>query len=278
MAKTATRDTYITDLLGVRRAVAAGDQLERGWTAEDPTAFAGTADDIPASSALMSGKLTYDPDTGTVNVEAEHFAVDGEDITALMGPGGSFAHLAEVGPSVVVDSAIIVSVDGITRADAWVQIDQNTVGVTGHEADSECFYTYVAHDDAERLIINADGSLHWGDGTAPPDISMLRSEGRLAIGVPGFDPDTDFSLLIYPDQGVLQVGNGTEIAGLAATGARVFMSSVNPGAVTLAHVDDGIVHVSGSGGGGGGIQMKSPDGTAYNVTVTDGGAIDVAAA
>lgn len=102
-----------------------------------------------------------------------------------------------------------------------------------------------------RLAAHADGSLHWGDGTNPADVSLFRSAGggSLVVG-----DEAAANAYFSPGEMGVTAANNTDYIDLDATTGRV---------AVYKH--------------GGAVQLQSPNGTTYLVTVTNAGVINVAA-
>lgn len=131
-------------------------------------------------SAVYSGTPAAargDDATGSTYPHTQ-YAAGWEDITALMGSGGSaFAHLASD-----VSSENVMGGDNYFAAGTLYLINDTLANAQ----DFESLGFQVDGDANIRLGIHGDGSLHFGDGTGAPDLSLVRAAaGVLEVGQNG---------------------------------------------------------------------------------------------
>jgi hypothetical protein len=138
-----------------------------------------------------------------------------------------------------------------------------------------------AHQQDQGVDIPDGGSSAFAHLTEDPDNGYLYSDIGLSLGtwdaVGGHADYSETHVEFNPTQGIrLGTGNGSRSEFVALLdGSLHWGDGENPLDTTLKRAAAGIVEIGESGGG---IRLHSPNGTAYNVTVTDAGAINVAAA
>lgn len=118
--------------------------------------------------------------------------------------GSSFEHLVEdaVSHIVGVDSTwgLVVTDDPAawfldTSIGPATEIDPGYLYLYSEESTEENVYMYVVGENIARLTGKADGSLHWSDGTNPPDVHAMRSGAEsLFLGNP---TDQSYGIQLY---------------------------------------------------------------------------------
>lgn len=140
-------------------------------------------------------------------------------------------------------------------------------------------------DNFGRFMVTADGAMSWSDGVNPPDIEIHRTTfGMLQIGPDAggavqFDGGLTDSGYIYAQN---QTGEQWIEIDPAASGFGAISIANTHGTRRISVDEDGDLAILGMGKFatviGGGLRLHSADGTAYAITVTNDGTLDVAAA
>lgn len=189
-----------------------------------------------------------------------------DDVTPEGGGGSAFAHLTEDAEnSQIVADWMIVGTDAtfgnsLSIGDANGVVSPHLIQATFNGLK---FWDDWNNDNQPHLQIQPDGSLHWGDGAGAPDLALLR---RPAGGLSVADSD---------DDGFVVSTDGTTDGDYMVIDAYgISFASAGNSDTSMFRAAAGIVAIAGNGGG---FRLKSPDGTAYDVTVANGGAIAVAA-
>lgn len=200
--------------------------------------------------------------------------------------GSAFAHLAEDDDRQYLHTDYPL-IFGSAEAEAeWnangtgvvTYIDPGSIHIQPSPGGTSAFSVRQDGDTQVRLRIAADGSLDWGNGVDAPATKLKWEGGSVYLDGADYpalrvrDPEgliasfDTYDLQFMKDSvsqpsfrithmGVIGWGDGV-------AGTDVRLGRVGPGLV-------GIVEQ------GGGLQLKSPDGTAYNVHIANGGAITV---
>lgn len=185
--------------------------------------------------------------------------------------GGAFTHLAEdTGNSTLTADWSVVAGDptfGVGPS-AWLRTD-GQIQAFPLDTDHEAIQVSAWDDGASRLVVKGDGSLHWGDGTDPPDTQMgthqnwggaVDGGGGLFVTASGGSPSTDAHVALGTD-GAIQLRS--KISGDATIEAYPILSGGHS-----------FLRVGYSPGDG--IALMSPNGTVHYVTVNNAGALAVA--
>lgn len=177
--------------------------------------------------------------------------------------GSAFAHLTEVadhGGYLHADKRIIVTAaeDPYASFVRGAFIGSNGgVSANSVAGETEAFSVYDTNGDGNYAVWQADGdgSLHWGDGTAAPDV-QLRRLGAAALSLDNGDGVSNAFVRMYGIFGEIDLNDGTNEVDIAVAG---------PGLLDIL-------------GNGAGLHLRSPNGTAYNVTVANDGTVTSVAA
>lgn len=169
------------------------------WTPAGPPSGAPAGTEDASATANADGSVDF---TGLTEgssyfayslVGSEHRYIR-FSVPAATGGGSSFAHLVED----TDDGYTILDMAGnswgglfVGEVDAdspdWSQplslLDRGHLSLSPAAAEDFALNVNVAGDANQRLRVGADGSLHWGDGTAAPDTHLGRlSSGALYVG------------------------------------------------------------------------------------------------
>lgn len=192
--------------------------------------------------------------------------------------GAAFAHLTESGGRITFDGQAIVADGGTVQT--WLYPGE--LDLYGADPNVRALAIGLLDDaqDAARFWVKGDGSLHWGDGVSVPDVTLervtggwlqLTGGGAFVVG----DGSADYS---YMEQDGLYAENDTNgtSASLLSNG-RMVLTANGHGAEAVPNAAN-YLQVSGVTGielieTAGVLRMKSPNGTAYNITVANGGAV-----
>lgn len=160
------------------------------------------------------------------------------DVTADIGQGGSaFAHLAEDADSVIADETFSVGHKPLVAGGGFHAYTDGSFDSFLPAATPDDFITYFIQKDDElydRFDLWADGSLHFGDGTAAPDVhgGYLGGDG---IGFTG-------SVVATPD---VSDPYAVSYSALQQDGTITLQIAGSP-AVTLGVTPGGVLTVNGA--------------------------------
>lgn len=157
------------------------------------------------------------------------------------------------------------------------------VNVTGAAAGTDAITTRVTGDVAARLVIDADGTLRWSDGTGAPDVAFgregpgsLRSAGYFAMD--SGQSDGAFSIFSGAAEALNLGTDGGGIAIAEGANARMGVATLVGGTVTVANTSvtatTRIFLTSQADGGAPGFLRVSARVAATSFTITSGSGTD----
>lgn len=204
------------------------------------------------------------------------FNPDGTPYSPGGAGGSSFAHLSEnEEQETIFTDYYVASVPDPSAPDPWATTS-TSLNQDGHfnstiaDVFQTSFDMSVVGDLEARVALKGDG-FHFGDGVSPADAKFGRVNvaGDTYLRLGG---DSNSALLINPDGRAyvwdvvggdyIEMGAGQPGDPLVPTYIKV-SNSEETQQTELSPI---------------GLMMKSPDGTAYNITVANGGTLAVAAA
>lgn len=177
--------------------------------------------------------------------------------------GSAFAHLAEdVGSGGVVadwpiSAPVFLSQDDNTNTTTSASLAPGALALWKRDdlGGTRAIGVGLWSDNEYRTLIHGDGSLHWGDGTAAPDVSL----GRLDAGALEMKGLADPSSYVAFDanNGMLDLYDNS-------TGGQI-----------EAKANSGLVQIWNNGGG---LRLTSPDGNqTRTIRLSNAGAVEVVA-
>lgn len=215
--------------------------VELATNAETITGTDATRAVTPASLAAASTTLVpaaSDTVAGRVELATSAETITGTDAVRAVTPAGFAAgfdsRLGTKGLDALSDVIITSAAIGhILQHDGATFVNKSTIDQVVSATGTDAHTVKVTGDSNLRLVINGDGSIEWGSGSATPNIKIYRYADNI-LGI-------DDGIMMTDSTKQLNIGNsgsGAAIAiKMAAVGDAVFTTRITGGADSYFYMD-----------------------------------------